>query len=118
MLLKILWIGFTSCRIDDSKQAPTTACLAQMLISQIPHDGLLYSLLYSVLFVYAKTRSSAFDVSFDEIAKEFISEKQREGLRKLLNFDFRRDKNYNLPAERLKILCRFIRSRAGELLKF
>ena len=73
---------------------------------------------FDTITTYAKTRSSAFDVSFDEIAKEFISEKQREGLRKLLNFDFRRDKNYNLSAERLKILGRFVRSRAGELLKF
>ena len=40
---------------------------------------------------YAKTRASAFDVSFDDIAKEFITDKQREGLRKLLNFDFTRD---------------------------
>lgn len=67
---------------------------------------------------YAKTRSSAFDVSFDDIAKEFISNRQREGLRKLLNFEFIRDPNYNLPAERLKILGQFIRNRAGELLKF
>lgn len=66
---------------------------------------------------YAKTRSSAFDVSFDDIAKEFITDKQREGLRKLLNFDFTRDKNYNLPAYRLKLLSKFIRNRAGELLK-
>ena len=67
---------------------------------------------------YAKTRSSAFDVSFDDIAREFITDKQREGLRKLLNFDFARDKNYNLSAERLKILGKFVRNRAGELLKF
>ena len=67
---------------------------------------------------YAKTRSSAFDVSFDDIAKEFISNRQREGLRKLLNFEFIRDPNYNLPAERLKILGQFIRNRAGELLEF
>ena len=63
-------------------------------------------------------RSSAFDVSFDDIAREFITDKQREGLRKLLNFDFARDKNYNLSAERLKILGKFVRNRAGELLKF
>ena len=67
---------------------------------------------------YAKTRASAFDVSFDDIAKEFITDKQREGLRKLLNFDFTRDKNYNLSAKRLKILGKFVRNRAGELLKF
>ena len=67
---------------------------------------------------YAKTRSSAFDVSFDDIAKELITDKQREGLRKLLNYDSARDKNYNQPAERLKIFGKFIRNRAGELLKF
>ena len=67
---------------------------------------------------YAKTRSSAFDVPFDDIAREFITDRQREGLRKLLNFDFARDKNYNLSAERLKLLGQFVRNRAGELLKF
>ena len=67
---------------------------------------------------YAKTRASAFDVSFDDIAKEFMTDRQREGLRKLLNFEFIRDKNYNLSGERLKVLEKFIRNRAGELLKF
>ena len=73
---------------------------------------------HDTIKAYAKTRSSAFDVSFDDIAREFITDKQQEGLRKLLNFDFARDKNYNLSAERLKILGKFVRNRAGELLKF
>ena len=68
------------------------------------------------LDAYAKTRDSAFGVPFDEIAKEFITDRQKKQLRKILNFSFKRDKNYNLPAERLKTIERFIRRRAGELI--
>ena len=70
------------------------------------------------LDAYAKTRDSAFRVPFDDIAKEFITERQRKQLRKILNFSFERDKNYNLPADRLKIIEAFIRRRAGELIFF
>ena len=68
------------------------------------------------LEAYVKTRDSAFGVPFDEIAKEFITDRQKKQLRKILNFSFKRDKNYNLPAERLKTIERFIRRRAGELI--
>ena len=67
---------------------------------------------------YAKTRDSAFRVPFDDIAKELITDRQKKQLRKILNFIFTRDNNYNLPADRLKVLEAFIRSRAGELLSF
>lgn len=65
---------------------------------------------------YAKTRDSAFGVSFDEIAKEYITDRQRTQLRKMLYFKFTPDKNYNLPAKRVKVLEKFVRQRAGELL--
>lgn len=68
------------------------------------------------LSAYAKTRTSAFDVSFDAIAKEFISDRQKAQLRKILNFKFVSNKTYHLPAKRVKVLERFIKNRAVELL--
>lgn len=65
---------------------------------------------------YAKTRDSAFGISFDEIAKEYITERQRAQLRKVLDFSFTLDKNYNLPKKRVKLLEEFIKLRASELL--
>lgn len=52
---------------------------------------------------YAKTRLPAFkNVSYEEIIKEFISERQRNQLRKMINFRFEKHPKYNLPAKRLK----------------
>ncbi|MBE6818963.1 MAG: XRE family transcriptional regulator [Ruminococcaceae bacterium] len=66
---------------------------------------------------YAKTRDAAFGVPFDEIAKAYISDRQRKQLRKVLTFSFTKDKNYNLPAYRLKAIEKFIQARAGELIE-
>lgn len=65
---------------------------------------------------YAKTRDSAFGVSFDEIAKEYITDRQKAQLRKVLDFKFTSDKTYHLPAKRVKVIEKFIRERASELL--
>ncbi len=65
---------------------------------------------------YAKTRDSAFGVSFDEIAKEYITDRQKAKLRKVLDFKFTLDKNYNLPSKRVKALEKFVKERAGDLL--
>ena len=66
---------------------------------------------------YAKTLVSAFDVSFEELAAAFITDRQRAQLRKLLSFRFKPDKNYNWPVKRLRAVEAFIRSRAGQLMK-
>ena len=68
------------------------------------------------LETYAQSRLSAFDVSFDEIAHEFITPRQKGQLRHLQEFKFTRHKRYNLPAARLKALEQFIRKRARFLL--
>ncbi len=65
---------------------------------------------------YAKTRDSAFGVSFDEIAKEYITDRQKAKLRKVLDFKLTLDKNYNLPSKRVKALEKFVKKRAGDLL--
>ncbi len=69
------------------------------------------------LAAYAKTRDAAFGVPFDEIAKAYITDRQRKQLRSILRFSFTKDRNYNLPAYRLHALEKFIRARAGELIE-
>lgn len=66
---------------------------------------------------YAKTRLPAFkNVTFEDIVKEFISDRQREWLRKLINFKFEKHPKYNLPAKRLKKIEEFLQVRVNELL--
>ena len=65
---------------------------------------------------YAKTRFSAFNAPYEEIVKEFVTEKQREKLRKMINFKFKKHPRYNLPDKRLKAIERFLQLRVQELL--
>ena len=66
---------------------------------------------------YAKTRQPAFkNVTFEEIVKEFISERQREKLRKMINFKFEEHPKYNLSSHRLKMIEDFLQFRVSELL--
>lgn len=67
---------------------------------------------------YAKTRASAFGVSFDDIAKAYITDRQRKQLKHIVTFKFKPDKNYNLPAKRVKALEKFVQARARELMRF
>ena len=69
------------------------------------------------LNAYAQTRSSAFQIPFDEIVQEYISDRQRKQLRKVLTFRFERDRNYNLSAKRIRALESFIQGRARQLLE-
>ena len=67
---------------------------------------------------YVKTRMPAFEgVTFDELVNEFITNRQRDMLRKLLTFEFERHPRYNLPKQRLKIIEKWIQRRAGEMLR-
>lgn len=60
---------------------------------------------------YAKTRSSAYGVPFDNIVREFISPRQKEKLRKMIGFRFEKHPRYNLPADRLKAIERTLQTR-------
>ena len=73
---------------------------------------------FADLETYAKSRLSAFDVPFDEIAKEFVTSRQKGQLRRLQAFKFTRHSRYNLPAARLKALEQFIQKRARQLLEW
>ena len=72
---------------------------------------------FADLETYAKSRLSAFDVPFDEIAKEFITSRQKWQLRHLQAFKFIRHSRYNLPAARLKALEQFIQKRARQMIE-
>ena len=67
---------------------------------------------------YAKTRVTSFSgVSFDDLYRLFLSEKQKDQLRKLINFKFHKHRKYNLDIERLKKLQEFIQRRIRTILK-
>ena len=65
---------------------------------------------------YSKTRGSAFGVAHIDIAKEFITGRQKAQLRKMINFRFVKHTRYNLPAKRLKVIEGFLQKRVQELL--
>ena len=67
------------------------------------------------LDAYAKTRTPVFGSSFDELAAAFMTDRQRKQLRKLIDFRFTRDRNYALPAKRLKDLEYFLQRRALQI---
>ena len=65
---------------------------------------------------YAKTRSSAYGVPFDNIVREFISPRQKEQLRKMTGFRFEKHPRYNLSADRLKAIEKTMQNRAQAFL--
>jgi hypothetical protein len=67
------------------------------------------------LDAYAKTRTPVFGSSFSELVAAFMTDRQRKQLRKLIDFRFTRDHNYNLPAKRLKALERFLQQRGKSI---
>lgn len=66
---------------------------------------------------YAKTRFPAcYNVMFEDLVKEFISERQIKKLHKMQNFKFIKHLKYNLPSERLAIIEEFLKKRVEDLL--
>lgn len=68
------------------------------------------------LNAYAKTRSSAYGIPFENIVREFITQRQKEKLRRMIGFKFEKHKNYNLPAKRLRTIETYLQERIQELL--
>ena len=54
---------------------------------------------------------------FFATAKRFMTDENREQLRKLLNFRFKRHVRYNLPPKRLKLMEEQVQKRAMRLLE-
>jgi len=53
---------------------------------------------------YSKTRKPAMGGSYEKVVSAFISKRQRELLRKMVNFKFAHHPRYNLPNSRLKTI--------------
>lgn len=68
------------------------------------------------LFEYAKTRTTPYGVTYEEMCREVMGVKQKEQLRRVLDFKFTRHPSINLPEEHLKALEKVIDSRVRELL--
>ncbi len=65
---------------------------------------------------YVKNVSNPYGVSYDEICKEIMGDRQRRNLRKLMDFTFRRHPTINLPEDRLAVIEKQVAMRARELL--
>ena len=68
------------------------------------------------LKAYADTLLPCVYDDFIGTAKTVLTQKHREGLRKLLEFKFKKNPRYNVPDKRLKMLEKMIQARAKELL--
>lgn len=71
---------------------------------------------YKALEAYADTLLPCVYDDFIGTAKSVLTQKHRLGLRKLLEFKFKKNSRYNLPDKRLKMLEKMIQARAKELL--
>ena len=71
---------------------------------------------YQNLKAYSDTLFPCVYDDFIGTAKKVLTNEHREGLRKLLNFKFKKHSMYNLPAKRLKMIEKVIHERAQELL--
>lgn len=68
------------------------------------------------LDTYAKTRSTPYRISFEDVCRAIMGSKQKTQLRRLVNFTFTRHPSINLPEERLQAIENHIQKRVRELL--
>ena len=68
------------------------------------------------LEAYARTRSNPYGISYENICREVMGNKQRNQLRRLIGFTFTRHPSINLPEERLKAIEEQLNRRVRELL--
>ena len=66
---------------------------------------------------YANTLVPCVYDDFIGTAKKLLTNKHREGLRKLLEFKFKKNSRYNLPDKRLKMIEKIIQTRSKNLLE-
>lgn len=70
----------------------------------------------TALTAYADTLLPSVYDDFVTAAKKVLTPEHRKGLRRLLNFKFKKHSRYNLPEERLRLIEKQVRKRAKELL--
>lgn len=71
---------------------------------------------YAHLDEYAKTRSNPYNVSYEEVCAEVMGVKQKEQLRRMIGFKFRRHPSLNLPEEHLVAIENHLETRVRQLL--
>lgn len=65
---------------------------------------------------YAKTRTTPYRLSFEEICAEVMGVKQKEQLRRMVGFRFKRHPSLNFSEEHLQMLEKMLESRVRKLL--
>ena len=60
--------------------------------------------------------SSSYGVPYENIVKEFITARQKESLRRMIGFRFENNRNYRLPAKRIKAIEQHMQKRVQFLL--
>ena len=65
---------------------------------------------------YLHGQVSSFGAPHETLAKQLITNKQKNQIRKLINFTFRRDELYNLPENRVRLMEEFIQRQVRLLL--
>lgn len=66
---------------------------------------------------YANTKIMKNAGEFIPFAQTIMTAKAKQKVKKLINFRFDKDKNYNLPSKRLKIIEKFIQNRVKQILQ-
>ena len=66
---------------------------------------------------YAKTRVPATYSDFTELAKQLMGHSQKEKLRKLINFKFKKHPRYNWSNERLRVIEKVLQMQTNLLLR-
>ena len=66
---------------------------------------------------YAKTRGTAYGISFETVCQAAMGPLQREQLRRLIGFTFQRHSKLNLPEERLTAIERHVQKRVRQLME-
>ena len=70
----------------------------------------------AALEAYAKTRTTPYRLSFEEICAEVMGAKQKEQLRRMIGFRFKRHPSLNFSEEHLQALEQVLEGRVRKLL--
>jgi len=71
---------------------------------------------FAALEEYAKTRTNPYRLSFEEVCAEVMGAKQKEQLRRMIGFQFKRHPSINFPEEHLQALEKLLEIRTRKLL--
>ena len=71
---------------------------------------------FSAMEGYAKTRTTPYRLSFEEICAAVMGTKQKEQLRRMIGFKFKRQPSLNFSEEHLQMLEKLLELRVRKLL--